>query len=124
MKEFRLIYIASPYSHKSSRIETKRFQEITKIASILQTRNPGMAMFLPITQSHMMRVHGDGKLGTSFDAWKDVDLNAINHCDEVWVIMMNGWLESKGVTAEIEHALLNNKMVRYFTANTLEEIYA
>ncbi len=118
-RKMKLIYIASPFSHEEKGVRFKRFKEITYISAQLHKKF-GYAMFLPITQSYMMQealpeIKGD------FETWKEVDLFMVGlKCDEVWIILMEGWKESKGVQAEIHHARALNKRLRYIDPLTLD----
>jgi hypothetical protein len=113
----KMIYLASPYSHPDKAVEAFRYIVVTKIAAYLIAEH-NVAMFLPITQSHTLKDHELRLKGTTFAAWRDIDLCAIDHCDEVWVVKMKGWKESVGVTAEIDHAKLTNKPIKYINAKT------
>lgn len=116
----KMVYIASPFSHKNFFVMCYRFYKITKIAALLYKKHK-VCMFLPITQSGLMQVLVPS-LGGSFASWKDVDLAAIDHCDEVWVVKMSGWDKSIGVIAEVEYARENNTIVRFINPDTLETI--
>ncbi len=99
----KLIYLASPFSNPSKEIMNNREEVVTAIAAGL-TERYGYAMFLPITQSAPMeRVNPN--LKGDFEQWKSIDLFMIKEkCDELWVVLMEGWRESIGVTAEIKAA--------------------
>jgi len=108
----KLIYLASPYSDKDPKVQTSRYKLITKVAAYL-TLNTGNCFFLPITQSYQL-VKMIPALGGSFANWRDIDLYAISKSDEVWVVTMDGWKESVGVTAEIKFAIKSGIPVKYF----------
>lgn len=113
MSEQKLIYIASPFTHKDKEVEDYREEVVTAIAAAL-TEQYGYAMFLPITQSAPMSRYNPN-LNGKFDTWKNIDLFMIKEkADEVWVILMDGWKESKGVTAEIECAERWNVPIKFF----------
>lgn len=109
----KLIYLCSPYTHKSKEVENYREEVVTAIAAAL-TEQYGYSMFLPITQSAAMARYNpslDGK----YDTWQDIDEFTISEkADEVWVVLIDGWRESKGVTAEIECAQRHGIPVRFF----------
>ena len=52
-------------------------------------------------------------LPTDWAFWEQVDREHLARCDEVLVLMLEGWLLSRGVTAEIEIARELGKPVRY-----------
>lgn len=113
-----LIYLASPFSHKDELIMKMREEQISTIAAKLTLRYH-QAMFLPITQSYRMRQLNDA-LGTSFASWKDIDLAAIEHCDQIWVVMMPGWKDSVGVQQEIKWAKYSKIPIKYINCDTLQ----
>ncbi len=116
-KELKLIYIASPYSHKDKAIENYRYKEITRIAAKLHKRYDH-AFILPITQSYQVNTW-EPSLGGSFSKWRDRDLLFISKSDEVWVVMLEGWQESIGVKAEIAFATENLIPIQFIDAETL-----
>lgn len=113
----KFIYLASPYSSKDPAIQKYRGFLIDQILAELYMQT-GYAIFPPILVSRKIKELAGDNIGTSFSAWKDVDLCVIKHCDEVWVAMMDGWQESIGVTAEIAYAIKHRITVRYFNPNT------
>lgn len=114
----RLIYLASPYSHKEKLIQEHRYKLITHVAARL-THQHGYAMFLPITQSHQLVEALPTQLSGTFQKWQDIDLYMVEKADELWVCTMPGWRESVGVTAEIEHAKTLGKPIYYIDDVTL-----
>lgn len=112
------VYLASPYTDESFRVEEERFIDVTSIAGHLLEKHH-VSMFLPITQSHLLRKYNPNLLGT-FEAWRDIDLDQIDRQDEVWVVMLKGWKESKGVSAEINYALQKKKPIKYIDPITME----
>lgn len=112
-KEQKLIYLASPYSHPDKQMMDYREEVVTAVAAAL-TEQYGYSMFLPITQSAAMARHNPN-LDGAFESWKDIDLYTIKEkADEVWVVLLDGWRESKGVTSEINCAEMWGITVRFF----------
>lgn len=121
MSKCKLIYLASPYSHRSKRVEQSRYREINRIAAALHTTYDH-AFILPITQSHILRKYEDS-LGTTFKAWCERDLRFIKACDEVWVVKLKGWDTSVGIKAEIAFAKKLKIKVRYIKTTTAGDGY-
>ena len=92
-----LIYLASPYSHESPFVMLERFDTICCVAAKLMAE--GVHLFCPIAHTHPIAVKG--KLPTHFAFWEAYDRKVLKACQELWVCTMDGWRESKGVTAEI-----------------------
>jgi len=109
------IYLASPYSHPDIGIKIGRFRRIAEIQADLMRKNPKDLFFSPIVASHPVALYG--KLEGSWDYWKRIDLEFINFCSEVWVVMLDGWKESKGVQEEIRYALDSGMTVRFYQAD-------
>lgn len=112
-----MVYLCSPYTNKSRHIMDYREEQVSITAARL-THKLGVTFFLPITQSARMSSLMPGLFGHTFATWKDIDLDAIDHSDEVWVLKLPGWRESIGVTAEINHAKKKGKPVKYINHKT------
>lgn len=122
----KVIYIASPFSVinttnlSPAEIKAKeklRYEQITKVTARLLDYYK-IAPILPITMSYQIKKYNKKLLGT-FEQWKEIDLAYIAKCEEVWVVMMEGWKESVGVTAEIEYAKSLDIPVMYVCPETL-----
>ena len=98
--EDKIIYLASPYSHPDKDVVEKRFAQVMKITAHL-TRF-GYIVFSPILHSHPLAVHH--RLNGDWDFWKRIDTAFIKASGLLLVAKLDGWEESKGVTAEIEIA--------------------
>lgn len=112
------VYVCSPFSHKFKKVMRDREKEINRIAAELIYKYK-VALFLPITQSAPLE-RIIPALGGSFEKWRDIDLEWVKTCDELWVVMMEGWKDSIGVTAEIEYARELKKDVRFIDPNDPE----
>lgn len=96
----KLIYLASPYSHPDPAVRLARFQAACKAAAAMMFE--GLFVFSPIAHTHPIALAGELPLG--FDFYAAYDELMISRCDELYVLTIDGWLESVGVTAEIEIA--------------------
>lgn len=120
----KLVYVASPFTYKNGtqedrvRIETQRYIDITYITAEL-VRKYGIAPIAPITMSYNFR-EAINDLGSEFHTWADIDYRYISACDEIWVVMMDGWLESIGVQSEIKFAVIAGIPVKLVTLDSFE----
>lgn len=72
-----------------------------------------MLVFSPIVYSSAMSVeHG---LPADWLFWRGFDIRMLSRCEELWVLMLEGWRESKGVSEEIEIAKQYGMRVDYIT---------
>ena len=103
------IYLACPYSHEDILARKARFVEVTKKAG--EMMKAGYLVYSPVTVCHPIVTKCD--VSTGWDYWKELDKSFIEWCDEVWVVCLDGWKESKGIQAEIEIAKELGKEVKY-----------
>ena len=109
-----LIYLASPYSHPDPAVVHYRF--IQTGAVLAKAIEHGHLMFSPIVHSHPIADliswdpinHAEGELS----GWMKYDFDFIDKCDELWVLQLDGWKESRGVKAEVMFAFVRGKKLR------------
>lgn len=112
----QLWYLASPYStNAGAALKHRRFQDICRISADLISH--GYHIFSPIAQCHGIAIYGS--LQCNFEAWLEYDKLMISKCTGVMVVNMVGFMESKGVNAEIAIALDQNKPVLLLDISTL-----
>lgn len=107
------IYLASPYSKYHLGREAA-FDLVTREAARFMAE--GIHVFAPITHSHPIQMNAERNgipLINSWEFWRDVDLIMIRQSAGLVVMMLEGWEESVGVTAEIEYAQANGIPVLY-----------
>ena len=104
-----MIYLASPYSHPDPAIRDQRFRAVCRKAAELI--EDGQVVFSPIAHTHPIAIYGN--LRFDWDTWKPVDQMFLAVCDELVVLMLDGWVMSNGVLAEIDIAKNLGKPVRF-----------
>lgn len=104
-----LIYLASPYSHKDPAVMEHRYEVACQAAGNLMKR--GAAVFAPIAHSH----HIGQLLGeaTNHEFWLRQDMAVLRHCTEMFVLMIPGWQESRGVREEIDFCTAHKIPISY-----------
>lgn len=103
-----MIYLASPYSHPDPAVRQQRFRAACRaIANMLRA---GEVVFSPIVHSHPLV---EFALPTAWSFWERIDRAHLERCDEVAVLMLDGWQESVGLRAEIAIARALGKPVRF-----------
>jgi nucleoside 2-deoxyribosyltransferase len=104
LKESRmkLIYLACPYTHEDVSVREERTKEVTRVAARLMLE--GFNVFSPITHSHYINDFMPEEIKCDFDFWIERDFQILDGCDELFVLCLDGWRNSKGVKAEISFA--------------------
>lgn len=125
-KPTKMIYIASSYTCRDKRlsrdaqldVELLRYLGVTQAIGRLQDKYP-YAFIGPITQSHHTANYMKSRK-TTFDAWRLRDLTYISRCDELWILTDKdeSWRKSKGVTEEVEFAMINDIPIKFIDWKT------
>lgn len=96
-----LYYLAQPYSINSDESIRERRHDyaVKKVAEYL---SKGYNVFSPILNSHLPALRHN--LPNDWNFWQNIDKTYIALCSELWVLMMDQWERSVGLTAEIKYA--------------------
>ena len=97
MSEFKLIYLAVPYTHPNREVVELRFKAVNKVAAKLM--GAGAGVFSPISHTHP--IAEEGSLPKGWDYWERYDRLMISRSDMVMVLKLPGWKDSVGVAKEI-----------------------
>ena len=113
------IYLATPYSHKDLSVRIDRFNKINVIAAKLIKK--GYVVFSPISHSHP--IEQTGRLGeTDWAFWKAQDEPLVDWCDQIWIVTMDGWIDSVGVQCELEMAFDKGIPVRFLNPGDIDKV--
>ena len=102
-------YLASPYTHADPAVREARFRAVVKKAAELMLS--GECVFSPIAHTHEIGLLIERPVDHDF--WMLQDVAILRHCAKVSVLMLPGWMESKGVAQEIRLARDMNIPVEY-----------
>lgn len=98
-----MIYLACPYTHDNKKVEAVRAHEASLAAAHFIKK--GELVFSPLSHSAaILRAAGSRQVGT-WETWMSIDLEIIAICARVVVLGLVGWNDSKGVLAEMQHAI-------------------
>jgi hypothetical protein len=113
-----MIYLASPYTDKSSRVRAERVTVVTRACASLSLRHPRKVIFSPIIHCHPLDRMQAGKFDYRF--WINWSAHMLDLADAMWVLMMPGWQTSRGIAAEIQQNIAANKPTLYINYQTLD----
>ena len=111
-----LVYLACPYTHPSIDLRIARFEASAQAAAYLI--HQGMFIYSPITMTHPIDVAMATENETmGSDYWCDFDEAFMRVCDEMIILTLPGWRESKGIAREAVFFGNAGKRIRYMSAN-------
>lgn len=103
-----MIYLASPYSHADPAVREERFRAACRATAALL--RAGEHVFSPIVHSHPLVAFD---MPTAWSFWERIDRAHLERCNEVAVLMLDGWAHSVGVREELRIARELGKPVRF-----------
>lgn len=96
----KIIYFASPYSHKDPKVVEDRVQKTSDMVAKLVSE--GNVVISPIVYGHnLLQFHN---MPSDWEFWKNFCQTFLHKSDEMIVYMLPGWDQSTGVLAEIDLA--------------------
>lgn len=108
-----LIYLASPYTHPSVVLRQSRAMRIAQVAAQLVKK--GLFVYSPVLHGHEIDKWGDD---IPYQYWIDLGLKMLNRCDSLYVVLLPGWKDSKGIQKEVDFAIQMQKPVYYYAPVT------
>ena len=96
----RLTYLAAPFRHAVKSVRDSRLEAVSRYAAALTDID--RCVFCPLAYAQALLDHGFGRKDDEW--WYEYDVGWLEHYDELIVLMLPGWAESKGVRIEIEAA--------------------
>jgi hypothetical protein len=109
-----MIFISSPYSSNNHVSTEINYREAAKYAATLARQ--GHIAISPIAYGHNLAAFRP--MPVDWEFWKEFCLTFLSKASSMHVLMLDGWKESKGVTAEIEYAEENNIPIKYIKIET------
>lgn len=91
-----MIYLASPYSHPDPIIRKTRFLLAEQATAGLLTL--GFFPYSPIVHCHELAEKY--YMAPDFSFWRDYNIDMLRRADAFYILRIEGWAESKGVTHE------------------------
>jgi hypothetical protein len=95
-----MIYLASPYSDPNPAVMEARFEAACRAAGKLM--NEGHVVYSPIVHCHPIAVRCG--LPRDWTYWERFDREMLERASVMYVLKIDGWLESKGIANETKLA--------------------
>lgn len=93
-----MIYFATPYTHSSKEIMQSRYELALQATYWLATTQPE-PVYSPIVHWH--NVANTFDLPRDAEWWKSTNFAMVRRCQAMYVLVVNGTYESKGVREEV-----------------------
>lgn len=103
-------YLACPYTHRERHVMHARYVQIAMIGAELI--KAGYWFYCPIVHTHPIAHYGGMPLD-DHEIWLPFDRPMMERCDELWIVMMDGWKESRGIQHEITIFQEMGKPIKY-----------
>lgn len=100
MNKEGFIYLASPYSHPSPWIRERRYLEAMECMTFYLKQ--GHAVYSPIVHCHELAKIADLPRDAGF--WESYNFKMLAASRELWILLIDGWQDSKGCKAEMAEA--------------------
>jgi len=94
-----LIYLASPYTHQNAEVRRYRYTQALRATRLLMLQ--GRHIWSPIVYTHQLAEAG---MPVEWEFWESFDRAMLSRCQELWVLALDGWRQSRGVQEEVRMA--------------------
>jgi len=116
----KLIYLSAPFSTGPD--STIRRQADIDRATAWLTKHTDVYIFSPITYEKPIKdINGVAEKDVEWAFWKPRDGEMVSRCDELWVLCLHNWENSRGVTYEVGEAKRLGKPVHYIQVTFVTE---
>ena len=112
-----MTYLASPYSHPNPAVREQRFH--AACVTTARLLREGRLVYSPVVHGHPLVRFG---LPSDWSFWERHDRPHLESCSEVVVLTLEGWEQSVGLQAELRHARVLGKPVRYVEPDELRDV--
>jgi len=116
-----VLYVALPFTHSEAATREHRFRAACRASALLMQSN--ICVFSPLSHSVPIVRHGELDEMDS-DFWLTMDIPLLERSDELLILALDGWEQSKGVREELLFALEHNKPITLIEEKDIERLPA
>jgi hypothetical protein len=98
----RLIYLAGPYSHTEEEVMKERRDGFMKALAFFANSTENLCLYSPIV--HWSAVAFEYDLRHDANFWHQQNFHMIKLSTAMWILPMDGWRKSYGLSQEMEYA--------------------
>jgi len=107
-----MIYIASPYSSDIKSVLVDRYNKAVDFTAAMM--ESGFTVFSPIVHGHAISVAKE--LPSDYMFWQKQCEDILSLSDAMFVLMIDGWESSKGISEEIQMCASIGIPIYYYSA--------
>lgn len=115
-----LIYLASPYSHRSVAVRRKRFRAVRLAAAHFMQQ--GLHIYSPIVHGHTIWETMNHATAPQHSYWIETGLDFLSRCNALYVLCLAGWDASRGIQAELQLAYERNLPTAFYSFDPIKPI--
>jgi len=112
-----MIYLASPYSHPDPEVRQARYEAACR-ATVWLMQHKRCPVFSAIVHTHPLTRYG---LPTDWEFWERFDRGFLERADQLVVLCIDGWSQSRGVRAEMRIARQLGKPIGFLSRAVAEK---
>ncbi len=101
-KEPKVLYLACPFTHFLPEVMEHHYR--TSCIAAAKLMKSGIVVFNPLSHSVPINEYLHG-IEDQHSFWMGIDLPLLRRCDELLIIGLENWTESRGVKAEMFEAM-------------------
>ena len=113
-----MIYLACPFTHPDPAVREHRYR--TSCIAAAKLMRHGNVVFNPL--SHSVPINEFLSDVDSHEFWMAMDIPILRRCDELLVLGLEGWQESRGVQTEIFEAMASAKPIIRIEESDIERL--
>lgn len=103
-----MIYLAAPYSDPDPEVIQDRMEKIYSVMG--EFMKEGRHVVSPLFMHEIAVRHN---LDNTYEYWEKYCLDMLKRCDEMIVLCLPGWTESRGVAGEMLHCKNSGRKVTF-----------
>lgn len=114
-----MLFLSTPYNHPDKEVRTKRVRQTATFA--MRRLQMGQVFINPTLYGLTLIDNTTEDFNdTGWQTWKNLCLAILDRCDALYVLMMEDWDKSIGVSEEIEHAKARGIPIYYLEPSMFE----
>ncbi len=111
----RLIYLGSPYTDPDKAVMEERLSVNRKALAHFANNSQNLCVYSPLV--HWSSVADAHDLPHDFSFWMTQDFHMIRQANALWILAIDGWHKSYGLSQEIEFAESIDRPINFVIPN-------